>query len=241
MPDAAGRARIVDPDCPNPATSVCHDRIQCKVGHAPASRAIRGVMVDHVEHGTLRAAARIRAALAAWRADESGSIRTDRYVIGLGVVAVLGLLILSDVNSPDPTPAEQAAAQGGATTTRTISSVGRVAQQPVPRGRGRQPPVARLGELRRAVQLRPPTTRGAFSTRRPNRPARRRQGPAARPRSPSPSPPPRLRPRSRPPARTAPPTGPDPVPPPCPSLRAVSGTIPRFPFCAPLPTQVEVS
>jgi hypothetical protein len=95
-------------------------------------------MVNHVRPGTSRPAARITAALAAWRADESGSIRTDRYVMGLGVVAVLGLLIITDLRSEEPTPGEAAAGQGVATPRRMISAVGPVAPQPLPLPEGSQ-------------------------------------------------------------------------------------------------------
>lgn len=71
--------------------------------------------------------------LAAFRRDESGAARTDVIVAGLAVVAVLGILIMSDMNSADPvfgegTPDTAAAAA----PARTYSSVGFRAPEPQP-------------------------------------------------------------------------------------------------------------
>jgi hypothetical protein len=98
---------------------------------------IRSLMANHVRPGALRTAARIRAAAAAWRADESGSAGSDRYVIGLGIVAVIGLLVITDLRREEPTP-EQEAAAAAAAAPRMISAVGPVAPQPAPMPEGSQ-------------------------------------------------------------------------------------------------------
>jgi hypothetical protein len=110
-------------------------------------------MVNDLRPGPSRRAARVTAALAAWRSDESGSARTDRYVIGLGVVAVLGLLIITDLRKEEPTP-EQAAAQAAAAAPRMISAVGTVAPQPapMPEGSQRQSHASSIYEERLTIQ-----------------------------------------------------------------------------------------
>jgi hypothetical protein len=70
---------------------------------------------------------------AAFRGDESGSVRTDVIVAGLAVVAVLGILIMSDMNSADPASGEGGTATAAATApARTYSSVGFRAPEPEP-------------------------------------------------------------------------------------------------------------
>ena len=70
--------------------------------------------------------------LAAFRADESGAMRTDMVVAGLAVVAVLGILIMSDTNSADPVLGEGTGEPVAAAPTRTYSSVGFRAPEPEP-------------------------------------------------------------------------------------------------------------
>ena len=110
-------------------------------------------MVNHVRPEPSRPAARVLAVLRVWRADESGSVRTDRYVIGLGVVAVLGLLIITDLRQEEPTP-EQVAAQAAAAAPRMISAVGPVAPQPapMPEGSQRQSHASSIYEERLTIQ-----------------------------------------------------------------------------------------
>jgi hypothetical protein len=79
--------------------------------------------------------------LAAFRAEESGAMRTDVVVAGLAVVAVLGILIMSDMNSADPVFGEGTSdATASAAPARTYSSVGFRAPepQPLPGGAERQ-------------------------------------------------------------------------------------------------------
>jgi hypothetical protein len=71
--------------------------------------------------------------LAAFRADESGAIRTDVVVGGLAVVALLGILVMSDMNSADPVFGEgDPAAEAAAAPARTVSAVGLRAPEPEP-------------------------------------------------------------------------------------------------------------
>jgi hypothetical protein len=71
--------------------------------------------------------------LAAFRGDESGAARTDVIVAGLAVIAVLGILIMSDMNSADPASGEGGTATAAATApARTYSSVGFRAPEPEP-------------------------------------------------------------------------------------------------------------
>jgi hypothetical protein len=71
--------------------------------------------------------------LAAFRAAESGAVRTDVVVGGLAVVAVLGILIMSDMNSADPVFGEgDPAAAAAAAPARTVSAVGFRAPEPEP-------------------------------------------------------------------------------------------------------------
>jgi hypothetical protein len=69
--------------------------------------------------------------LAAFRAEESGAVRTDVIVGGLAVVALLGILAMSDMNSADPVFGEGDPAAAAA-PVRTVSSVGFRAPEPEP-------------------------------------------------------------------------------------------------------------
>jgi hypothetical protein len=80
-----------------------------------------------------RASARpasVAALLAGFRAGESGAIRTDMIAGGLAVIAVLGILIMSDMNSADPAMGDGTGEAAAAAPARTYSSVGFRAPQP---------------------------------------------------------------------------------------------------------------
>jgi hypothetical protein len=74
----------------------------------------------------------VAARLAAFRRDEAGAMRTDMIVGGLGIVAVLAILIMSDMESADPVISEAGTETAAAAPTRTISSVGFRAPEPAP-------------------------------------------------------------------------------------------------------------
>jgi hypothetical protein len=89
-------------------------------------------MAHRVASGPAPAARRF----AAFRADESGAMRTDMIVAGLAVVAVLGILVISDMNSADPVFGEAPAETAAAAPARTVSSVGFRAPEPEPQPGG---------------------------------------------------------------------------------------------------------